>query len=66
MTPQEIKIKIDANNKKMEEIFNVGQFILNKEYYALQIENQKLQEMCAHEFVDGVCKYCGAVEPKHD
>lgn len=58
MTNFEIKEKIDANNRKIEELLNPSQFVLNNTVKKLLAENDALQAQCQHEFVDGFCIYC--------
>lgn len=58
MTNFEIKEKIDANNRKIEELLNPNEFVLNNTIKNLLAENDALQEQCNHEFVDGFCIYC--------
>lgn len=54
----EIKQKIDANNRLIEQMLNPSQFVLNNTVKDLLKENDALQEQCEHEFVDGFCIYC--------
>ena len=51
MTNFEIKEKIDANNRKIEELINPSQFVLNNTVKELLAENDALQAQCQHEFV---------------
>lgn len=62
MTQQEIKKKIDENNRRIEAIFNPGVFVLNEEIKKLQEEIRDLQAQCAHEYDNGLCIYCQARE----
>ena len=64
MTNQEIKDKITFNRKKIDELLDPSVFILQSEVMKLMEENEELQELCSHEFVGGVCIYCGIEEPK--
>ena len=56
MSPNKVRQKIDANNKKIEELFSAGQFTLNNEVQDLLNANQKLQNQCKHKYVNGICK----------
>ena len=58
MTNIEIHNKIEANNKKLQEALTPGSFILNKAIMDIFAENDKLQELCTHEFQNGSCIYC--------
>lgn len=57
-----IRRNIDKNDEKMRNLFNAGQFTLNKEVLELINENEKIRATCEHEFVDGVCKWCDELE----
>jgi len=58
MTNLEIKQRIDANNKIIQDAFSPNQFILNNVIKDLLKENEDLQKQCTHSFVDGYCEYC--------
>lgn len=58
MTNLEIKEKIDSNNRTIERILNPSQFILNNTVKELLKENDELQKLCKHSFVEGYCEYC--------
>ena len=58
MTNLEIKEKIDANNKLIENLLNPSEFTLNNAVKDLLKENDELQKQCKHNFVDGFCEYC--------
>lgn len=62
MSPNKVRQKIDANNKKIEELFSAGQFTLNNEVQDLLNANQKLQNQCKHKYINGICKYCDKEE----
>lgn len=62
MSGIEIYEKINANNKIIHEALR--KFVLNEEIKKLLAENQSLKEICPHEFVNGVCKFCGTKETK--
>lgn len=58
MTNLQIKEKIDMNNKTIESLLNPSVFTLNNTVKALLQENDDLQALCKHNFVDGFCEYC--------
>lgn len=58
MNGTEIKNKIDENQAKIEKLINPVIFTLNKEVVVLMKENDELRAQCAHEYENGVCKYC--------
>ncbi len=62
MTRDEIQNKIIFNNMKIKELLDPSVFILQPEVQILMEENEELQAMCEHEFVNGVCTICGKVE----
>ena len=63
MTQNEIKQKIDENNRKIEKAFNPAIFVLNDDIAALLVENNMLRAQCAHEYDEnGMCIYCYAKE----
>lgn len=58
MFKEEIKQKINANNKIIEEY--CSQFIINSEVQKALQENAYLRLICEHELDEhGVCIYCG-------
>lgn len=62
MTKEEIKAKVLYNNAKIKELLDPSVFILQPEVQLLMEENEKLQLICEHEFVNGVCIICGKTE----
>lgn len=64
MTNHEIFTKINANNKRIEELVNPAQFVLNTEIQKLIQENKELRTQCTHNFINGVCEFCGELEAK--
>ena len=58
MTCEEIKERIDFNNKLIRDMFNPNQFTLNNTVRDLLNENARLQEECEHKFHEGYCIYC--------
>lgn len=63
MTNEEIRAKIDSNNKEIEEAMSTVRFTLDKRINALLEENFNLRQQCKHEFKDGYCIYCDAIQP---
>ena len=62
MTNQEIRAKINSNNKEIEESMSVVHFTLNKRINELLEENHHLRQQCKHEFKDGYCIYCDTID----
>lgn len=59
MTKLEIRKKIDANNKMIEEAMTPNMFTLNNIVSTLLEDNRKLQDMCQHEVDEnGYCIWC--------
>lgn len=58
MTGQEIKYKIDNNNKLIEAYITPDIFILNNTVAKLLQENKELQDKCPHRYRKGHCIYC--------
>ena len=58
MTNLQIKERIDQNNKLIESLLNPSMFTLNNTVKDLLNENDSLQALCKHNFVDGYCEYC--------
>lgn len=58
MTKDELKQKVDANNKVIEEFATPSFFTLNKKVMNAISENFYLRSICDHEFENGFCKYC--------
>ena len=50
---------ITEKKQKIEELFDPTSFVLNPEVVKLEKEIEKLQTKCEHNYVDGVCEYCG-------
>jgi hypothetical protein len=63
MTNEEIRHKIDSNNKEIEEAMSTVRFTLNKRINALLEENRQLRKECNHKFVEGYCIYCDTIDP---
>ena len=57
-TLNEIKERIDAINKKIEDCFYPNQFTLNGCIVEMTKEIEQLQSQCPHEFKNGYCIYC--------
>ena len=60
MNGQEIRERIDLNNRKIQTALN--KFILTDEINRLMKENAELRFICKHEFVNGACKFCDTPE----
>lgn len=59
MTNEEIKREIDNKYKAIEEIFEYGNFVLNKKVEEIENQISKLQNECTHAYdSNGSCKYC--------
>ena len=57
MSGQEIRQKIDENNKKIR--LKLDTFVLTDEIKKCLAENAELQKICEHEFdEDNICIYC--------
>lgn len=54
----EIKNKIDANNKMIEDMMTPNIFTLNNIVNDLLRENDELSKRCPHEYESGYCIYC--------
>lgn len=63
MTNEEIRAKIDSNNKEIEEAMSTVHFTLNKKINQLLEENFKLRQACQHNYKDGYCIYCDSIQP---
>lgn len=62
MSGQEIRKKIDENNRLIESEVSPAVFVLNKKVSIAVAENQQLRAMCKHEFHDGRCIFCDTPE----
>lgn len=58
MTQNEIKTRIDANNREIEELIQPFKFTLNNRIAELMSENEKLQAQCKHEYKNCECIWC--------
>lgn len=56
MNGQQIREQIDINDAKIQKLLN--RFVLTNEINELLQDNEKLRQICKHEFEDGFCKYC--------
>ena len=62
MTKEEIRNRVLYNNNQIKELLDPSVFILQPEVQQLMEDNELLQSICDHEFVNGVCEICGKVE----
>lgn len=62
MEGAEIREKIKSNNEQIKSLLLSGFFVLNKEIAKLIDENDKLKSECPHNFINGVCEFCGKGE----
>ena len=62
MNGLEIRERIDANNKKIQDALN--KFILTDEINKLMKDNAELRFICQHKYVDGVCCFCDTPEER--
>ena len=56
MNGPEIRKKIDENNTEINKLLN--KFVLTNEIKKYLNENQKLRDICPHEFSNEICIYC--------
>lgn len=61
MSGEEIRKKIDENNLILSNVIEPI-FVLNKDKWRALKENEELRKICPHEFKNGFCIYCDAVE----
>jgi hypothetical protein len=62
MTGPEIFTKIQVKKALIEDLIDPTAFVLNPEIAALEEEINELQNQCNHNYVEGVCEYCGKEE----
>lgn len=62
MLGNEIREKINENNKIIESLLTPNQFTLNNTIAKLLAENRELQNKCQHIFESGYCKFCDKEE----
>lgn len=58
----EIFTLVTAKTKQLEDLIDPTSFVLNPEAQKLQEEIYELQTKCPHEYIEGICKYCGKEE----
>ena len=58
MNGQEIREKINENNRIIQEVMTPNVFTLNNTISVLLKENRELQNKCEHIFENGYCIYC--------
>jgi hypothetical protein len=59
MRGHEIFNLITEKKSKIEDLFDPTSFVLNPEVVKLEKEIEELQTECEHNYVEGVCEYCG-------
>ena len=59
MTGEEIKVKINFNNQKIQSLLDPTVFILQPEVQKYIEDNEYLKSICPHEYENNVCIYCG-------
>ncbi len=62
MTGEEIRDKINFNNKKIQWLMDPSIFSLQPEVQKYMEDNEYLKSMCPHKYENGVCIYCGQTE----
>ena len=62
MNGQEIREKINENNRIIQEVMTPDIFTLNGAVSKLLKENKELQAKCEHVFKKGYCIYCDLAE----
>ena len=62
MNGQEIREKINENNRIIQEVMTPNVFTLNNTISDLLKENRQLQSVCVHEYQDGYCIWCDKEE----
>lgn len=62
MTNDQIRTKINENNKKIEDAICTARFTLDIAINDLLEENSKLRQQCTHEFHNGFCIFCDIPE----
>ena len=59
MTGEEIKNRLEENNKMIEEILKTDTFTLYYDIVNFMTINDELRDACPHEFnSNGICIYC--------
>ena len=56
----EIKTRLTEIQKELDDV--LMKFVLTDRVRELIAESRKLKAECEHNFVDGVCEYCGSKE----
>ena len=65
MPSDTVRELIQQLNQTLEEEISKLQFVLNKRIEEINEEIEHIQQTeCEHNFIDGVCEYCGAEEDK--
>ena len=58
MTGEEIRTKINFNNKKIKSLMDTSIFILQPEVQKYMENNEYLKSICPHKYENGKCIYC--------
>jgi hypothetical protein len=56
---KEIKAKIEILTAEAESLLDPTTFVLNPRIEEINQEITKLQAQCSHNYVNGVCEFCG-------
>lgn len=62
MDSQEIFAFVKSKEKQIEDLIDPTTFVLNPEIAKLQKEIDEVRANCKHNFISGVCEYCGLDE----
>ena len=62
MTGEEIRDKINFNNKQIQSLMDPSVFILQPEIQKYMEDNEYLKSICPHKYINGECIYCGQPE----
>lgn len=54
----EIKEKIDALNKEIEQLLDPSTFVLVPRIKEINTEIKNLQSQCQHNYINGICEFC--------
>ena len=59
---KEIKEKIEALSAEAETLLDPTTFVLNPRIAEINLEIDRLQKQCKHNYTNGVCEFCGRGE----